>query len=67
MAASLAMGFDRVAALIRESRSADSLLALTTALQLEMGLRPRVATEVEQVAEDIRRELAQLREQHVRG
>ena len=67
MAASLAMGFDRVAALIRESPSADRLLALTTALELEMGLQPRVAIEVQEVAEDIRRDLALLRKQHVRG
>ena len=67
MVASLAMGFDRVAALIRESPSAVRLLALTTALELEMGLQPRVAIEVQEVAQDIRRDLAQLREQHVRG
>ena len=56
------LGIDRMASLIRESPSADRLLALTTALEMEMGLQPKVAIEVREVAEDIRRDLARLRE-----
>ncbi len=59
--ASVALGLDRLASLIRESPSAGLLLPLTTALDLEMGKEPRVAIEVREVAEDIRRELAEIR------
>ena len=61
LAASLALGLDRMASLIRESPSADHLLPLTTALDWELGKKPRVAIEVQQVAEDIRRELVEIR------
>ena len=67
MAASLALGADRLAALIRESPSADHLLPLTTALDWEMGKKPSVATEVEKVAKDIRRELVEIREHSRNG
>ena len=63
MVASYALGIDRLASLIRGSPSADHLLPLTTALEWEMGEPPRVAIEVQEVAEDMRRELAQIREQ----
>ena len=63
MVASIALGMDRMASLIRESPSADHLLPLTTALDWETGKKPRVAIEVRKVAEDIRRELAEIREQ----
>ncbi len=63
MLGGLALGIDRMAALLRESPSADTLLPLTTALEMETGLQPRVALEVREVAEDIRRDLARLREQ----
>ena len=56
------LGAVRMCELIRGSPSADILLPLTTALELELGLDPRVALEVKEVAEDIRRELAKLRE-----
>ena len=62
MAASIALGIDRMASLIRQSPSADHLLPLATALELEMGKEPRVAIEVQKVAEDMRRELAEVRE-----
>lgn len=62
MAASLGVGIDRMASLVRESPSAELLLALTTALELEMGVEPRVAMEVQEVAKDIRRDLAAMRE-----
>ena len=63
MAASCALGFDRMASLIRESPSADRLLPLSTALDLEMGEKPWVAVEVRKVAEDMQRELAEIRDQ----
>ena len=62
MAATLVLGVDQMARLIRESPSAEHLLPLTTALDWEMGKKPRVATEVKKVAEDIRRELVEIRE-----
>ena len=62
MAASIALGADRMAAMIRESPSADLLLPLTTALDLEMGKAPRVAVEVLEVAGDVGRELGEIRE-----
>ena len=43
MIASIRFGFEQMAQLIRESPSAARLLALTTALELEMGDEPRVA------------------------
>ena len=51
----------RVLELIEGSASAESLLPLTTALELELGRAPRVAREVEEVAKDIRRSLATAR------
>ena len=59
---SLVFGPDQVATLIRESPSSGRLLPLTTALELEMGLEPRVAIEVQKVAEDIQRDLANLKQ-----
>ena len=61
VSASPVLGFDQMSTLIRESPSSALLLPLTTALELEMGLEPRVAIEVREVAEDIRRELADLK------
>ena len=46
---------------IKASPSANLLLPLTTALELELGHEPRVALEVKEVAEDIRRDLARFR------
>ena len=63
MVASIALGVDRMASLIRESPSADHLLPLTTALDSEMGKEPRIAIEIQEVAEDMRRELAEVRKQ----
>ena len=62
MAASFALGADRLAALIRESPAANHLLPLTTALDWEEGRDPRVAIEIREVADDMRRELAEVRE-----
>ena len=47
--------------LILASPAAESLLPLTTALEREMGLEPRVPKEVEEVAKDIQKHLAKLR------
>lgn len=63
MVASIGLGNEQMALLIRESPSADRLLALTTALDLEMGDEPRVAKEIRDVAEDLQQELAEMRAQ----
>ena len=47
--------------LIQASRSQDILLPLKTALERELGLEPRVAREVDEVAQDIQQALATLR------
>ncbi len=59
--ASLLLGFRQMHTLIRESPSSARLLPLTTALELEMGLEPKVAIEVRKVAEDIQRDLTNLK------
>ena len=51
----------RTLELIQPSQAAELLLPLVTALQQEVGLKPRVAREVEEVAQDIRKELAKMR------
>ena len=51
------VGPARMCDLIKSSPAADILLPLRTALELELGLEPRVAREVEEIAEDIRRDL----------
>ena len=61
MRASVDLGPARVRDAIQASPVADLLLPLTTALEREMGLEPRVAREVEEVAADIRQKLATLK------
>ena len=56
-----ALGLQRMCELIKASPSESLLLPLTTALERELGIQSRVAGEVEEVAEDIRRDLAELR------
>ena len=51
------IGPERMCDLIGSSPAGDLLLPLTTALEKELGLEPRVAREVEEIAQDIRREL----------
>ena len=51
------VGTERMRELIRSSPAGDLLLPLTAALAQELGLDSRVAREVEEVAEDIRRDL----------
>ncbi len=59
---SIKVGPERMVELIQASPSVNLLLPLTTALEQELGREPRVALEVAEVAEDIRRDLAKLRE-----
>ena len=56
-----AFGSAELSELIRKSPASDLLLPLTTALERELGLEPRVAKEVEEVAEDIRRDMRERR------
>ena len=56
------IGAARMRDLIWRSSAATLLLPLTTALEFELGLDPQVAREVEEVARDIRRDLARLKE-----
>ena len=57
---SVELGSERIIEIVRASPAANLLLPLTTALELELGLEPRVAVEVFEVAQDIRRDLAKL-------
>ena len=61
------VGAKRMRELIQASPAADLLLPLTTALEWELGLKPRVAREVEEVAGDIRRHLEEPREARADG
>lgn len=54
---SAGVGLERMCDLIESSPAGDLLLPLRTALERELGLEPRVAREVEEIADDIRREL----------
>ena len=58
---SIELGSARMHELIQGSPAAPLLLPLTTALEQELGLEPRVAREVDEVAQDIRKELKNLR------
>ena len=60
MKLSLALGPKRMRELIVASPSRHLLLPLTTALEGELGIESQVAQEVKEVAEDIRRDLANL-------
>ena len=61
MTFSIELGPTRIHELIQGSPAAPLLLPLTTALEQELGLEPRVAREVDEVAQDIRKELEDLR------
>ena len=58
---SLALGPQRMCELIQASPAPHLLLSLTTALERELGREPRVALEVDEVAQDIQQKLAELR------
>ena len=62
MTFSIEIGPEHMVELIQASPSANLLLPLTKALEQELGREPRVALEVAEVAEDIRKDLAKLRE-----
>ena len=64
---SVELGPARMNELIQGSPAASLLLPLTTALEQELGLTPRVAQEVDEVAQDIRRELKEIRDAKGRG
>ena len=66
-ALSIDLGPKRMRDLIQVSQAADLLLPLTTALEWELGLEPRIAREVEEVARDVRRDLAKLKEARTDG
>ena len=63
---SVALGPQRMCELIQASPSPHLLLPLKTALERELGLEPRVALEVEEVAQDVQRTLATLRASRTR-
>ena len=58
---SVALGPQRMCELIEASPSPHLLLPLKTALERELGLEPRVAREVDEVAQDVQRTLAELK------
>ena len=55
------MEAERVRALIAESAAEDLLQPLVVALEWEMGLEPRCAVEVREVARDVQRDLRETR------
>ena len=57
-------GPEKMVRLIEASRAKNFLLPLATALRQELGDRPRVAVEVDEVAKDLRRDLAEIRRSH---
>ena len=59
---SIDLGAEALIEIIQASPSAKLLLPLTTALEQELGRKPRVAQEVAEVALDIQRDLLKLRE-----
>ena len=58
---SIDLGAERMRELILVSPAVELLWPLTTALEWEVGLDPRVPEEVSEVAEDIQRKLAEMR------
>ena len=62
MAYTIRFGPEAVLKLIEESPSASRLSPLVTALRQELGIESKVAEEVEEVAKDIRKDLAILRQ-----
>ena len=62
----VALGPERMCELIQASPSPHLLLPLTTALERELGQEPRVAREVDEVAQDIQQKLATLRANRTR-
>ena len=67
MHVSIELGPEPMIELVQGSPSAKLLLPFLTALEQELGRTPRVAQEVAEVARDIRRNLAILRDLHARA
>ena len=67
MHVSIELGPEPMIELVQGSPSARLLLPFLTALEQELGRTPRVAQEVAEVAQDIRRNLAILRDLHARA
>ena len=63
---SVALGPRRMCELIQASPSPHLLLPLKTALERELGLEPRVAREVDEVAQDVQWKLAELKANRTR-
>lgn len=63
--AAVELGPASLLSLIESSASAELLLPVQAALQLELGREPRVAREVEEVAQDIRKVLAAAAQERV--
>ena len=61
MALSVEIGSEHMLELIQASPSATLLLPLTAALEEDLGRQPRVAREIEEVAQDIHADLSALR------
>ena len=64
---SVEIGTAHMRDLIRVSPAATLLLPLTTALEQELGLEPRVAREVQEIAQDVRRDLAKFNKMRTDG
>ncbi len=64
---SIDLGAEAMIEIIQASPSAKLFLPLTTALELELGRKPRVPKEVEEVAGDVRKDLARLKERRSAG
>ncbi len=64
---SVEIGAERMRGLVQASPAADLLSPLATALEWELGLDPRVAREIEEIAKDIRRDLGKLKEARADG
>ena len=63
----VALGPERLREIIKASPAESLLLPLTTALEGELGLASRVAREIEEVAEDIRSQMAELSQAAAEG
>ncbi|MCY3745463.1 MAG: ATP-binding protein [Acidobacteria bacterium] len=61
MTLSIGIGAEEMIGLIEGSQAEDLLLPFTAALKLELGEQSQVALEVQEVAEDVRRDLEELR------
>ncbi len=61
------LGFQEMLDWIKASPADNLLLPLATALEKELGVEPRVAKEVEEIAEDLRRDLLRYQDERSTG